>query len=327
MINNRSRLLLVAALCWLSAGCRGAGAQADPSTPLQGVVEYDDRVIGFELGGRVLAVAVERGQEVGANVELVRLDDGLERPQRDLRVADLDAAQAQLKLLRAGARSEDLRASEAEISALQAQQQNLEKSLSRQTTLQAQGAAPQATIDNLSSELSAVVDRRRALEQRLKALRAGPRSQEIAAAQAQVEAAEAALAAVDARLARFELRSPIAGTVLDVHVKTGEVVAPGAPAITLADLAHPFADVFVPEGKLRGVVIGAVASVRVDGAASPLSGHVEYVFPRTEFTPRFLFSESERPNLVIRARVRVADPKHLLHAGVPAFVTLQAGSK
>jgi hypothetical protein len=39
-----------------------------------------------------------------------------------------------------------------------------------------------------------------------------------------------------------------------------------------------------------------------------------------EFTPRYLFSEKERSNLVVRVRVRVEDPRHLLRAGVPAFV-------
>jgi hypothetical protein len=46
------------------------------------------------------------------------------------------------------------------------------------------------------------------------------------------------------------------------------------------------------------------------------------VFPRTEFTPRYLFSEGERENLVLRVRVRIEDPKRELHGGVPAFVTL-----
>jgi HlyD family secretion protein len=319
------------ALCALSLGLAALsgcpGSEPPPPEPLQGVIEYDDRVIGFELGGRVLAVAVQRGQDVAENGELARLDDGLERPMRDVRAADVVAAEAQLKLLRAGTRSEELQASAAEISALLAQEQNLDKTLARQSELHTQGAAPQSSIDSVSAELSATADRRRALEQRLKAQRAGPRAQEILAAAARVQAAQAALAEVDARLARYALLSPIAGTALDVHVKVGEVVGPGAPAVTLADLTHPFVDVFVAEGKLQGITVGAEMHVRVDGVSGALDGHVEYVYPRTEFTPRFLFSQSERPNLVVRVRVRVNDPKRVLHAGVPAFVALRDRGK
>jgi hypothetical protein len=80
-------------------------------------------------------------------------------------------------------------------------------------------------------------------------------------------------------------------------------------------------DVSVPQGKLQGVTVGAALELRADGVSQVLTGRVEHVFPQTEFTPRYLFSKSERPNLVVRVRVRVDDPRHLLHAGVPAFVT------
>jgi HlyD family secretion protein len=322
---QRNPLRWIGLLLAFEPGC-DQGQKAGPE-PLQGVVEYDDRVIGFELGGRVLEVGVERGQTVAAGAIVARLDDGLERPTRDLRVADLAVAQAQLKLLRAGTRREDLRAAEAEIGALSAQEDTLQKNLARQTQLKAAGAASDSAIDNVTAELRATAERRTALEQRLKALRNGARSEELAAADAHAQAAVAALAMLDARLARYVLASPTAGDVVDVHVKVGEMVAPGAPAVTVADLGHPYVDVFVPEGRMREVAVGARAQARVDGVSEALAARVEHVFPHTEFTPRFLFSESERPNLVLRTRVRVEDPKHVLHAGVPAFVRLLAQGK
>jgi HlyD family secretion protein len=320
MINNSRPAATAFALLVFAAGCTAAGAER---APLQGVVELDDRVIGFELGGRVVEVAVQRGQSVTSGAVLARLDDGLERPLRDLRAAELAAARAEVALLRRGARREDLRAAEAEIAALRAEEQTLAKNVERQDRLQAVGAAPVATLDDVSAELRATGERRGALEQRLRALRSGARAEEIAAAEARAQAAAAALAAIEARLVRYILRSPAPGSAVDVHVEVGEIVAPGTPALTLADLDHPFVDVFVPQSRMTEVAIGKGASVRVDGAPRALGGVVEHVFPRTEFTPRFLFSEGERPNLVVRVRVRVNDPEHLLHAGVPAFVTLR----
>jgi HlyD family secretion protein len=313
---------LCGALCVVAAAAC-ADARAVERAPLQGVVEFDDRVVGFELGGRVLEIGVERGQSVQAGSVLARLDDGLERPVRDLRKAELAAAEAELQLLRKGARREDLRASEAEIAALRAQEQTLARNVDRQTRLQASGAAPIAVLDDLTAQLSATTQRRTALEQRLKALRSGARNEEIAAAEARAQSAAASLAQVDARLERYALHSLSGGDVIDVHAEVGEIVAAGAPVVTIADLDHPFADVFVPQGRMHEVTVGQAASVRVDGVARALSGAVEHVFPRTEFTPRFLFSESERPNLVVRVRVRVRDSEHALHQGVPAFVTLK----
>jgi len=306
--------------------CACGQAHAGTPAPLQGVVEYDDRVIGFELGARVIAVAVTRGQLVKADAPLARLDDTLERPIRDLRAAELSAAEAQLRLLRAGTRGEEIRASESELSALRAQEAILQKNVTRQQALVEQAALAQSVVDDTSAQLQSSADRRHALEERLKALRSGPRGDEIAAAAARAAGAAAALAAEDARLSRYELRAPTAGSVVDVHVEVGEMAAPLTPAVTLADLAHPYVDVFVPQARAHELQIGERMQVRVDGVASALTGSIEHIFPKTEFTPRFLFSEGERPNLVLRTRVRVDDPGRQLHAGVPAFVTMSDGS-
>jgi multidrug resistance efflux pump len=78
----------------------------------------------------------------------------------------------------------------------------------------------------------------------------------------------------------------------------------------------------VPEGELEGIRPGARAEVRVDATSAPFAATVEYVSPETEFTPKFLFSDRERPHLVVRVRVRVDDPDRRLHSGVPAFARM-----
>ncbi len=64
---------------------------------------------------------------------------------------------------------------------------------------------------------------------------------------------------------------------------------------------------------------GTAAQVRVDAASDRFRGVVEMVGRNLEFTPRYLFSEKERPNLVVRVRIDLDDPSEKLHAGVPAF--------
>jgi len=257
---------------------------------------------------------------VAADAPLIKLDDTLETPVRDLRAADLAGAEAQLRLLKAGARGEEIRASAAEVGALQSQEDILDKNLKRQQSLFSQNALSQSAVDDTAAQLRATSERRRAAEERLLALRNGARGDEIAAAVARVQGAQAALAGEQARLERYALRSPAPGSITDVHVEVGEMVAPGSPAITLADLSHPFVDVFVPQARAHELSVGDPMQIVVDGVRSPLTGRIEHVFPKTEFTPRYLFSEGERPNLVLRMRVRVDDPERVLHGGVPAFV-------
>jgi HlyD family secretion protein len=92
--------------------------------------------------------------------------------------------------------------------------------------------------------------------------------------------------------------------------------------ITLADTSRPYVDVFVPQSSVAAVRLGAAARVRIDALPSALDATVEDIGRQTEFTPRFLFSERERPNLVVRVRLRVRDPQRQLRAGVPAFAAI-----
>jgi HlyD family secretion protein len=267
----------------------------------------------------VQELRVKRGDKVEAGQVLATLDDSMERPLRDARDAEVQAADAQLDLLKAGARGEDIRAAEAQLRGAQAAEESAKDTLERTKKLVQDNTVPPAQMEQVHGQYDRAVADRQAADERLAALRAGARSQEVRAALARSSEAHASLVAEEARLQRFTLRAELAGAVLDTHVEPGEVVQPAAPVITLGETRRPYLDVFVPQGDLARVAVGAPAQVRVDAEAQRFSGSVESVGRTVEFTPRYIFSEKERPNLVVRVRIAVADPKETLHAGVPAF--------
>ena len=303
----------------LAAGC---AAQAPAVAELQGVVELDERPLGFELSGKLLDKPVVRGQLVKQGELLAALDAGLEQLTRSAREADVRAARAQLDLLRSGARKQDVKAAEAQVRGARSVEASLRETQARTRKLVAGGSSPKSQLDDLEGQFGHAEAERQAAEERLALLRAGARSQEVRAAQARLEAAQAALSLSEARLQRHSLAAPFAGAVLEVHAEPGQVLAAGAPVVTLGDIAHPYVDLFVPQGELRGVRPGLPASVRVDSEPAPFPAKVEDVGRRAEFTPRFLFSPKERPNLVVRVRLRIEDPLGRLHAGVPARAVL-----
>lgn len=317
MINNSWLLAFVLGV----AGC-GEASGARPNG-YQGVLEFEERDLAFEVGGRVRTVSVHRGQAIAPGAPVATLDDSMARPAREARAAEVEAARARLSLLRAGARASDLRALEAQIAGARATESMLVRNLQRARSLAQSGSAPTAQADDLEAQVDRARAERTSLEERLRTMRLGARAQEVSAAQSQVAGATQALALEDQRLTRFALRSTAEGHVLDVLVEEGDVVAPGATVAIVADTGHPYVDVFIPQGRIDGVRVDARATVRVDATRTEFSGRVEDVGRSTEFTPRYLFSERERPNLVVRARVRVNDPERRLHAGVPAFVTIE----
>lgn len=319
MIKNSNRILLLGVLVSGLGSCHSARGQTPEG--YQGVVELDERVLGFEVAGRVDRVSVKRGDTLKASDEIARVDDSIESTARDARKAEAAAAESQVELLEAGARPEEIRALQARVRSIRTTEALIAKNLAREKELLARGVSPQAAVDELETKLGATIADRQSVEQQLKALQRGARKQEIAGAKSRAEAAEKGLVLQSERLERHVLSAPIEAVVLDVHVERGEVVAPGAPVVTLGDTKHPFADVFVPIGKLEGIRVGSSANLRVDSTKESFRAEVEHVSRRTEFTPRYLFSEQERPNLVVRVRLRIDDPEEKLHAGLPAFAT------
>lgn len=309
---------------WLVVGLVACSKPSPQDNSFQGTVEFDTVTLAFEVPGKVAWLGVDEGDQLSEGRKVVaRLDDALVLPERAARAAELDAQRAQLALLEAGARKEDVRAAAAELESVRQQEQVLERQRQRQEQLEKSGAAPKAVLDGFDAQESQLHGQRNVLEEKLRVLRGGARVEELMAARAGVRALEAQLALVDARLGKHELSYDQIADVLDVHVDPGEVVAPGTPIMTIADLAHPYVDVFVPQQRMAGVQVGQRAQVRVDGLDKAVEGLVERIATRVEFTPRYLYSEKERATLVLRVRVRVADRERVLHAGVPSFVSIE----
>ena len=305
-----------------SAACRRSDTDA---SRYQGVIEYDERDLAFEVQGRLIEVPVVEGLVVRAGDLMARLDDSLQRSARDARAAEAQATRDQLSLLRSGARAEDIRAMQAQVRAARASEALVETNLGRTRKLFAGNAVPAASVDDLQAQLDRAVAQRQGLEQNLRALERGARPQELESALHRLEAAESAEKLEQERLRRHSLRADQPGEVLQVHLKVGEMAPVGVPVVTVADTNHPFCDVFVPQADVARIRVGAAAHTRVDGVTHDVPGHVERLERRTEFTPRYLFSRGERTNLVVRVRVRIDDARRELHAGIPAFVRIDQG--
>jgi HlyD family secretion protein len=308
------------ALVGVLLGCQES---RDVPAGYQGVVEFEERLLSFEVGGRVASVAVAEGDRVELGDVVAALDDELAATERAARAAEQKAAEADVGLVRAGARVEQVAALAARLRAARASERLLERQHERDQRLLANGVTTAAALDEVATQLATARANRQALEQELAALR-HPRRQEVEGAEARAMALANTVALGDARLERHLLSAPLSATVLDVHAREGEVVAPGTPVLTLGDTQEPYVDVFVPVGEIGTLTVGAPAQVRVDASDRSFAAHVAWIARTTEFTPRFLFSERERPNLVVRVRLVIDEPGDALHAGVPAFATLGA---
>jgi HlyD family secretion protein len=85
-----------------------------------GFIEAEEVAIAPELGGRVLELLVEEGDDVEAGQVLAQLDGTLLEAQIEAAQAGLDMAQAQLAQAQAGARPEQVQKAEADLAQAQA---------------------------------------------------------------------------------------------------------------------------------------------------------------------------------------------------------------
>ncbi len=260
------------------------------------------------------------GAPLAPGALVARLDPTLEASGLAARQSEARAAEDQLALVQAGARAEEIRATRARLEAARANERLLATSAARVRALFEAEATTRAALDEVEAQHARARADAAALAESLRAQERGARPPELGAARHRLEAAQAAARGQEARVERHALRALHPGEVLEVHVRPGELAAVGAPIVTVADTTRPYADVFVPQAELAGLRPGVAAWGRVDGVAQEIPGRIELVFRRTEFTPRYLFSERERGLLVVRVRVRFDDDARALHAGVPVFV-------
>ncbi len=85
-----------------------------------GFIEAEEVAVAPELGGRVVELLVEEGDEVEAGQVLVRLDGTMLEAQIEAAQGGLDLAQAQLAQARAGARPEQVRQAQAALAQAEA---------------------------------------------------------------------------------------------------------------------------------------------------------------------------------------------------------------
>jgi HlyD family secretion protein len=160
----------------------------------------------------------------------------------------------------------------------------------------------------------------------LDALLEGAMPEEIAVAQAQVHQAQASLHTLDVQLEQMELKSPLNGVVTSKVAHAGEIAAPGATLMTIANLDEVTLTIYVPEDQINVVALGQAADVKVDSFPSEVfRGEVTYIAHSAEFTPKNVQTKEERVSMVFAVKVRIPNADHRLKPGMPADAVIHGG--
>jgi membrane fusion protein YbhG len=323
----------LAVLVLIAACNRSAPAPANRAT---GYVEATEVRVAAEVGGRLIEVKVAEGDRVSAGDVIARIDTSDTELALRRAAADRGQAQAQLALVRAGARPEDihqaaaqLQSAQAEVKAAQAELDAASADLERFERLLRANAGSVKQRDDAATRRDVAAARVRGAEDRAQAaaaalarLKAGARPQEIEAARARVSASDAQIAALQKSAADAVVKAPVAGIVTARLLDAGEMAAPRAPVVVITDLDHAWANLYVDERLVPRLKIGQPATLVTD-AGQRLSGTITFISPKAEFTPRNVQTAEERSKLVYRVKVTADNRAGVLKPGMPIEAELQ----
>jgi HlyD family secretion protein len=317
-----------ASMAAVAVGCRN-GSDGGPLRA-SGYVEATEVRVAPEVGGRVVEMLVQEGDRLEVGATVAKLDTSDTQLLIRRAEAEREQALAQLALLRAGARPEDIRQAAAQLESAQADAHATESELesaaadlSRFEALLQSNSGSRKQRDDAATRREVAAAKVNAARERVKAaaealarLKAGARPEEIAAARARVSIMEAHIASLEKSRADAVVTSPVAGIVTSRLIDAGEIVAPRTPLVVVTDLDRAWANVYVDEPIVPRLRLGQTVTLVTD-AGQRLEGAITFISPKAEFTPRNVQTADERSRLVYRIKVSADNRAGILKPGMP----------
>ena len=210
--------------------------------------------VGFEVGGALVELAVDQGDQVKQGAVLARLHSA----EQQARVAKVQAnlAQAEAALLK----SEAARVRSQAILKQRRQTNRRQQTLAKQKTV-SQEIADEAAMNEAVAAAEVTVA-----------------ESEVAVARATVQDAHAQLALETTMLDHYTLYAPYDAVVVARRKELGTVLNPGEPLFTLVDPASVWGLAYVDEARAGHLQLGQPAEVRLRSRPNePLRAHVERI--------------------------------------------------
>jgi HlyD family secretion protein len=296
---------------------------------LSGNIEAHESLVSFKVQGRIVDLPVEEGQTIQAGALLARLDDADYKQRVRIDEASVRVRQSNLALTLAGTREQEIKAAQQTMLDAQADMQQKKLDYDRAQRLFKEDAISAQDRDLADTALKRSQASFQAAQQKYNEALEGSRKEDIAIVQANLKEASANLGMSRVNLDYTVLQAPTAGVITVRQAELGEVVVPGTPVVTLADLDHIWLRAYVAETDLGRIRWGQDAVITTDTyPGKKYHGRISFIASDAEFTPKSVQTYKERVTLVYRIKIDVDNPNHELKPGMPAdaHITLAAGT-
>lgn len=286
---------------------------------LSGNIEAHESLVGFKVPGRIVDLPIQEGQQVEQGALLARLEDAdmLQRVRMD--EASVGVRKSNLALTLAGTREQEIKALQQNVVDAQAELQQRKLDADRAQNLFAKDEVSAQDRDLAATALKRAQASYQAAQERYNEAAEGSRKEDIDIARANLKQAEANLGLSRVDLSYAVLRAPTSGVITVRQAELGEVVSPGTPVVTLADLDHVWLRAYIAETDLGRIHFGQSATITADSyPGKQYHGRISFISSSAEFTPKSVQTYKERVTLVYRIKIDIDNPDHELKPGMPA---------
>jgi HlyD family secretion protein len=286
---------------------------------LSGNIEAHESLVGFKVAGRIMELPVEEGQQVTQGSLLARIDDADYKQRVRIDEDNVKVHESSLALTVAGTRQQEVKAAQQNMIDAEADLEQKKLDNDRAQRLFAKDEVSAQERDQAATALKradAIFD---ATQQRYNEAVEGSRKEDISIAQANLSEANANLGLSQVNLSYTVLRAPSEGVVTVRQAELGEVVSPGSPVVTLADLDHIWLRAYIAETDLGRITWGQEVVVTTDTyPGKQYHGRISFISSTAEFTPKSVQTTKERVTLVYRIKIDIDNSDHELKPGMPA---------
>jgi len=228
----------------------------------------EDIKIGSELSGRLKAVYVEEGDAIHRGQVLAELVNADYRAQVESARENVAAKEATLRKVINGARHQERDEAWSSVNEAKAFMENAQSDLHRRQELFSAGVVSREELDRYTSDADVAKAKYESAMQHHALVDDRAREEDRSFAEADLQLAQGQLAEAEARYEKTFIRSPIDGTVLRKHHRSGESVSNSStvpdPILTIGERKTLRVRMDVDETDVSKVRVGQKAYVTAD---------------------------------------------------------------
>lgn len=314
-------LLFTISFLVIMSGCENK--KPDNEINASGTIEATDITISSKTAGQIKAILVDEGNRVKKDDILLYLDHDLLDIQLRQAQASVEQAEAQLRLLQAGARKEDIKLAEEQVQFAQINLDQATADKDRLEKLYETSTITKKQFEDAETKYEQAMNQYNSAKQNLNKIKNITRPEEIESAKANLKRNMVSVDLIRKNIEDCTIRSPVDGIVSKKFVESGEYVTPGAAVLKLSDLQKVDLYIYITETELGKIKLGQKADVTIDTYKDKVyNGEVIFISPEAEFTPKSIQTQEERTKLVFAVKISIPNNEFDLKSGMPADAKL-----